>query len=169
MHIEQKNFVKKVKKKYPIYFTNTNVLDVGSLNINGTNKRYFKGCNYLGLDLCKGKNVDIICPIHLFETSQKFDVIICTEMLEHDKHWKKSLLAMKDLLKKNGLLILTAAGINREEHGTSFKEPCSSPFTNDYYRNIDNTMLSETIGKYFDCTITLSDDLNDIYFVGIKI
>ena len=40
-HEQQKNFFKRVKEKYPKYFTDVKVLDIGSLDINGSIKDVF--------------------------------------------------------------------------------------------------------------------------------
>jgi len=59
-HLQQQNFVKKVKEKYPKFFTDVSVLDIGSLDINGNVKHFFSHpYRYVGVDLCEGKNVDV--------------------------------------------------------------------------------------------------------------
>jgi hypothetical protein len=35
-HLEQKVYIKSIKDKFPYYFNNTKVLEIGSLNINGS-------------------------------------------------------------------------------------------------------------------------------------
>jgi len=175
MHDEQIDFCKKVKKKYPNHFKKKRVLDVGSLDINGNNRYLFKNCHYLGLDIVAGNNVDIVCHVHelIYDNPLPiFNTIICTEMLEHDKHWKKSLTAMYLLLKKGGLLLITAAGINRPEHGTTKTTPEDSPGTNNYYRNISAKMI-EKVYNYENIAfklleITNSNSNNDIGVILIK-
>ena len=70
-HTEQRNFCKSVKAKYPDFFKNKKVLDIGSLDINGSNRDLFENCDYIGLDVGEGKNVDIISIGHLFIYSIK--------------------------------------------------------------------------------------------------
>lgn len=169
MHLEQIEYCKNIKENYSKHFENKNVLDVGSMDINGNNRYLFTDCDYLGLDIGKGKNVDVVCQIHKFK-SNKFDTIISTEMLEHDKHWKESLLSMYNLLKVGGLLMLTAASTNRKEHGTTKTDTFSSPFTTDYYKNITEEMLNEVLKdlKYKKFEITISNNKKDIGFILIK-
>jgi len=64
MHKEQKNFCRSVKKQFPEYFRRKKVVDVGSLDINGSNRPLFKKCLYVGIDLIEGKNVDMIGNAH---------------------------------------------------------------------------------------------------------
>lgn len=171
MHREQVDYINSVKDRHPKFFVNKSVLDVGSMDINGNNRIFFDNCNYVGLDIGEGKNVDVVCPIHEALFLFEFDTIISTEMLEHDKYWKESLKAMVDNLKRGGMLILTAAGYNRKEHGTTRTEPLSSPFTNDYYKNITEQMLIKGLDVYKtfkEFEIKTDMDGKDIYFFGVK-
>jgi hypothetical protein len=73
-------------------------------------------------------------------------------------------------LKEGGLLIITAAGEGRPEHGTSNHHPNASPATNDYYQNITNRMFQEVLNPSMFHTYFLSQrpDTQDIQFYGIK-
>ena len=87
-HKEQINYVNKVKNKFPEYFKNKKVLDIGSLDVNGNNRFLFDNCNYIGLDVGDGNNVDVVCPGHKYDApSEFFDVIISTEVFEHDLYY----------------------------------------------------------------------------------
>ncbi len=163
-HKQQINFCKSVSKQYSGFFNNCNVLEVGSLNINGTVRNLFTDCNYIGLDLGKGKGVDVVSPVHLYK-HDPFDTIICTEMLEHDQYFEKSLQAMYDLLKPFGLIIITAASTGRKEHGTAKRNQQDSPFTS-YYKNVTKEMLEPFTKKF---KLQHLEILNtDIRFWGIK-
>ena len=141
-HTEQKEFIKSVKQKFPTMFVNKTIIDFGSLDINGSNKEWFENCNYTGVDISEGKNVDYVSKCHEYIDNIKYDVVISTEMLEHDMYWKESLKNMLSLLKSKGLLILTCATTGRPEHGTRRSDPFTSPFTSkidewkDYYKNL---------------------------------
>jgi len=138
MHNEVKDHFRMVKKKHPQFFWNKKILEVGSLYVNGSIRQFFWFNKlYLGLDIGEGKNVDLVCPIECFEAPEAFDVVASSEMLEHSDRWQEALTSMYECLKPKGLFILTCAAPNREPHGVSWsKDPESSPFTNDYYRNI---------------------------------
>jgi len=141
-HKEQKEFIKKVKNLFPDMFRKKMVIDFGSLDINGSNKEWFEDCNYVGIDIQEGKNVDYVSKCHEYIDEPVYDVVISTEMLEHDMYWEKSLQNMLELLKPKGLLIITCATTGRPEHGTRRSDPFTSPFTSkidewcDYYRNL---------------------------------
>lgn len=173
MHKEAKSFLELVKRKFPVYFSDVNVLDCGSLDINGNNRYLFTNSKYTGIDIVEGKNVDVVTKVHefLLGVTGVYDVIISSEMLEHDKHYVESLKTMFRLLKPDGLLIITAAGEGRAEHGTTKSNPVDSPLTNDYYKNITIPMLCEGLDmKAFKAypETHINKKIGDIYFVGIK-
>lgn len=179
-HPEQIEFCKQVKKRHPQFFKGKTVIDVGSLDINGNNRYLFQSfynpCKYLGIDIVPGKNVDLVAPAHEalnpYMGYIKFtpDVIISTECLEHDEYWRDTIAAMYGVLKSGGLLLITAAGEGREEHGTKKIDPWCSPGTNDYYQNITTEMLSEVLKPemFTEFFIGRNEKAKDIYCYGIK-
>ena len=168
MHKEVKRFCLSVKNTYPQFFQNSDVLDCGSLDINGNNRWLFDDCNYMGIDIVEGKNVDIVTKVHDFKMDFHFDCVICTEMLEHDEDFAASLNAMFNFLKPDGLLLITAAGYGRGEHGTHEIKPQDSPLTNNYYCNISVSMLLQGLDLTKFSSYTISYYKTDIRFAGIK-
>ena len=65
-HREQRFFCEAVRNTFPQYFNGKKVLEVGSLDINGSIRDLFQNCEYTGIDLGEGKGVDVICPGHLY-------------------------------------------------------------------------------------------------------
>jgi len=63
------------------------VLEIGSLNVNGSVRGLFDG-PYLGIDMQDGPGVDLVMNAHALVSTpldgEPFEVIVCTEMLEHD-------------------------------------------------------------------------------------
>ena len=90
-------------------------------------------------------------------------------MLEHDEYFGESLNAMFNLTKSGGLILITAAGKGREEHGTHNHHPKDSPLTRDYYCNIDVQMLLLGLDLTKFSWYTISYYKTDIRFAGIKI
>ena len=168
MHKEVRKFCLAVKNTYPQFFQNSVVLDCGSLDINGNNRYLFDNCFYKGIDIVEGKNVDFVGEVHNFKSKIKFDCVICTEMLEHDEDFAASLNAMFNFIKPGGLLLITAAGYGREEHGTHEIKPQDSPLTNNYYCNISVTMLLQGLDLTKFSWYTISYVKTDIRFAGIK-
>lgn len=144
-HPAQVQYCTEVKAKHPEHFTNVDVLDVGSMDINGNNRYLFDDYLYTWIDVWPGKNVDIVCSGHLYCPWKQYDTVISTEMLEHNKYWKETLQNMYNLLKDDGLLLFTCAWEWRAEHWTTRTTPDDAPFTNDYYRNVNEEMLREAL------------------------
>lgn len=168
MHKRVKQYCESVKSRHPENFNRKDVLDCGSLDINGNNRYLFTACTYTGIDICAGKNVDVVTRVHKFSPGKQFDAVISTEMLEHDEHWKLSLRNMFALTKAGGLLLFTAAGTNRPEHGTSEHLPGDSPETNSYYRNLTVEMIIEALDLDAFAWFEISYRQTDIRFAGIK-
>lgn len=167
-HKGQIEFCEAVKALYPSYFKDSNVIDAGSRDINGTNKYLFEECKYVGVDIIAGKNVDLISPIHKVKYPNNVDVLISTEMLEHDKDWEESLINMYKLLKKKGLMIITCASTGRKEHGTKINAPEASPTTVNYYQNLNLSAISSILKKTMYKEYYLKQKETDLYFYGIK-
>lgn len=169
MHQAQRNFCESVKRRFPDRFKDANVLDCGSQDINGNNRYLFDGGQYVGIDIGEGPNVDVVSPIHLF-MGEGYDVIISTECFEHDRHYKESLLNIVRMLKPGGLFVFTCATTGRKEHGTTQSRPGSSPFTNDYYKNLTEEDIREAISMdiFSEYEFSVNTDAKDLYFWGIK-
>lgn len=157
------------KERFPLSFKSKDILDVGSLDINGNNRYLFEDCHYTGIDLWEWKNVDIVCSAHEYAPDKQYDTIISTEMLEHNKYWKESLWNMLSLLKSGWLMLITCAWEWRPEHWTTRTSPVDAPFTNDYYMNIYTCDFIEAFNpdiyfSYYD----ISKYGTDFRFVGVK-
>lgn len=86
---------------------NLEILDVGC----GEKPYYpfFKGKvdEYIGIDINRWSNVDIICSGEALAFKDKmFDVILCVQTLEHLTEPKKALRECQRVLKSDGLLLL---------------------------------------------------------------
>jgi SAM-dependent methyltransferase len=145
-HEAQQQFVGLVRAAQPRHFTKCRVLEVGSLNINGSVRQFFSDCWYLGVDLGVGRDVDLVSHVcDLPECYGPFDTVISCESLEHDARWQESLRRMWALLAPGGLLLVTCAGPARPPHGIASCEPECSPFTLDYYSSISDEQVRDAL------------------------
>lgn len=166
MHPAQQQFCERIRDKYPKHFNGVEVLDCGSMDINGNNRYLFTDCQYTGIDLGQGKNVDHVSPIHKWKG--KYDTIISTECFEHDKDYKKSFKNIVKMLKPGGMFLFTCATTGRRPHGTTEMNPESSPFTNDYYKNLTQSDIEKAMGMEAFRVYRFEVNHSDLYFWGIK-
>ena len=175
-HIDQINFVKEFRKFYVNNGFNRDIkiLEIGSLDVNGNIRNLFNFTNeYIGIDLEKGPNVDIILDgTDIDRLNKKFDIIISCECFEHAKNWKVIFKKMCQISKPNSFIIISVASTGRVEHGTERSGNWQSPGNkDDYYLNL----TKKDFTKNFDLSNIFSNyfffyNLNsfDLYFVGIK-
>ncbi len=171
-HLEQQFFLKYAKLTFPKFFRKTKVLEVGSLNINGTVRVFFEEPEqYVGCDLGPGPNVDVVCCGHELQyPNGSFDVSISCECFEHDIHWQKTFRKMWKLTRPEGLVVFSSATEGRPEHGTTNATPQDAPFTNDYYHNltakdfVESFKLSDMFSYY---RFFINNAAHDLYFWGI--
>lgn len=175
-HQQQHEFIDLVKSHYPDSFKNKTVLEFGSHNINGSVRRHFQDCAYIGVDAGPGRDVDIISIAHEYDLpDQTFDTVISCEMFEHDPHWEKSFNNMVRLCKTNGLVLFSCATTGRAKHGTLYCEPHSSPNTVDlgweYYRNLTEKDFREQFdfdNLFETYQFSVNKFVYDLYFFGVK-
>jgi SAM-dependent methyltransferase len=177
-HNQQRDFCNKVKNLFPEYFDNVRVLDIGSLDINGSNHFLFTNYVYMGIDVGKGRNVNYVSLGHEYKPldNKKYDIVISTECFEHDKHWDKTIQNVIDnLLKPNGMFIFTCATTGRAEHGTRRTTKSDSPFTSqmddwsDYYKNLteEDMKFSVDLSSFIMHRFYVNEESHDLYFWGI--
>jgi len=171
-HQEQKVWCNYVKNKHPEMFKNVHVCDIGSLDINGNNRYLFQDYKYIGVDICPGRNVDVICRGHAFTPLIQFDVVISAECFEHDEFYTYTLQnIVHTLLRPGGLFIFTCATDGRHEHGTRRTSPEDSPATQDYYMNINESHVRAALdieNEFSEFEFEVNNNTYDLYFYGIK-
>ena len=97
-------------------------LEVGSLDVNGSVRGWFEG-PYVGVDARSGPGVDVVMDgHHLLYDDQTYDVVVSTEMLEHDPAFWLSLTEMGRVLRPGGHLLLTTRGncFGRHDHPADY-------------------------------------------------
>jgi SAM-dependent methyltransferase len=178
-HQQQRDFYERVKSKLPRFFSDVRVLDVGSLDINGSTKDLFQHpFYYVGLDLAEGNNVNVVCPGHLYDSGFLFDVVTSSECFEHDMYYARTLQNMVRLLRPGGLMAFTCATDGRQEHGTLRTAQWDAPLLEkvdekwaNYYKNINEDDVRSAIdinNTFSDFEFEIEEETRDLYFWGIK-
>jgi len=165
-HLQQQRWLILMRSIFPKYFRNCSVLDVGSANINGSNRFLFDSCSYIGVDMMPWKGVNKVMKGK--DVQGRFNTVICTEALEHDPDWG---LTLENIINcAVDCLVVTCAINPRPEHGTKRTARKGSPFNGeDYYQNIDPYKFLEIIkkGGFLHYRVKCTSN-GDLYFIGFK-
>lgn len=173
-HKEQLEFMSLIRQEFPTRFNSRRVLEVGSLDINGSVRSTFNQCDYVGIDVAPGPGVDVVSQGQDYGAPDaSFDVVVSCEVMEHNPHWIKTMRNMVRLCKPDGMIIMTCATLGRKEHGTARTSPDASPLTVnlgwDYYRNlaIDDFNKKQVVDD-IDHAFMYNWLSHDLYMIGFK-
>ena len=98
------------------------VLEVGARNINGTLRDVIQPLKprlYIGIDIQDGPGVDLVLDVLDAPRVLRpggFDVVLCAGTLGYIDDWGGALKAMMTLLRRGGVLLLTARGPDFARH-----------------------------------------------------
>lgn len=128
--------------------TGARVLELGSLDINGSVRSLFNdlvsnGGYYLGLDVQEGPGVDLVADASVYTEDTPYDIVVCAEVFEHTALWKKIIKNTHSLLVPGGMFIATMAGEGRHPHSAIDENPIRDW---EYYKNVTGPMLEEGLG-----------------------
>jgi SAM-dependent methyltransferase len=140
-HAAQLEYVRLVSEHLDQFFRHCKVLEIGSLDIEGSVRSLFTECDYTGIDVGPGRGVDVVCEGQRYDAPDgTFDVVLSCESMEHNPFWEETFRNMIRICRPGGLVMMTCATIGRPEHGTSKSGPNASPLTValgwNYYRNL---------------------------------
>ena len=155
------NYLNKIKEKYPKYFVNQKVLELGSRNVNGTIKPVFSNCDWVGIDWVKGDDVDVVCRNHEYKGKENdFDVLISFSTFEHDPLWVESIEHNLPFLKQDGLIIFSWCGIGSSPHGLDYSSNQEKYKSMDYYSDEYQELLKNDTNYYPKSLKEMLDLLN---------
>lgn len=172
-HPQQQEFVGHIAAAFPGSFAGCRVLEIGSLDINGSVRRHFRDCDLVGIDLGEGPGVDVVCEAQDYDAPDaSFDTVVCCEVMEHNPHWLATFANMARLCRPGGLVLMTCASFGRVEHGTRRTTPEHAPLVPwDYYRNLGRRDFERgfDVPGHFPVHGFFSDfSACDLYFAGFR-
>ena len=115
MDVVTKNFVLDfINKKKNENNTNLSILEVGSKDVNGSIRSLFTDTLdievYHGVDMEDGESVDFVghlCEEKISERlNSEYDIVLCLNVLEHDRLWRRTFDAILNYTKQGGNLLL---------------------------------------------------------------
>jgi len=89
------------------------IIDVGAYNINGSFRATLEKLNpkeYVGVDIELGPDVDMVCDGNKLVEKfgrESFDLVVCTELLEHVIDWVPVISNIKNVCKRGGKILIT--------------------------------------------------------------
>jgi SAM-dependent methyltransferase len=175
-HPQQLEFLESVRAIFPAAFAGRRVLEIGSLDINGSVRSLFSGCDYIGIDVAAGRGVDMVCQGQDYDAPDaSFDTVISCEAMEHNPYWKATLANMFRLCKPGGLVVMTCASTGRREHGTTRATPADSPLTVglgwEYYHNLTAGEIRGALPLQEACAefaFFMNRNSFDLYFIALR-
>ena len=132
------------------------VLEVGSLDVNGSVRHFYK--DYIGIDLREGKGVDLVYKDKIPFDDETFDKVLYLETMEHDLYFWKTIEEMVRVLKKGGKLIITARGYGFPKHD----------FPNDFYRFSDQSLVRLMLDHLTEVVVTEETGDGGVFGCGVK-
>lgn len=95
------------------------VLEFGSLNINGSCRELLPAARYYGIDLQSGPGVDEIADATVWQHPTlygHFDICLCSEVFEHLRDWPMIVKNAAAHLSDTGIFVSTCASDGRPAH-----------------------------------------------------
>ena len=112
MHESSYNEMKRFTERYLDHDRELSVLDVGSLDVNGSYRDLFDNpkWNYTGLDIVHGKNVDIVSKdaYRYPFPDGAFDVVITGSVIEHVEDMHTFVRELTRVMKPSGIMCIIA-------------------------------------------------------------
>ncbi len=162
MHVEALGFVAITAHRLGPFGS---VLELGGRNVNGTPRPLFPGAQYVSVDIVDGPGVDIVCDATTYRPDERFDAVVCCEVLEHAEDADGFVATAWGALKPGGLLIFTAACPPRAPHSAVDGGPLRA---GEFYRNVDPALMASWLVGWKDAEIETHEDRGDIYATARK-
>jgi SAM-dependent methyltransferase len=113
----------------------TRCLDIGGRDVEGSARDVFRYTTWDVMNIRQTPASTFVHDATVFDPSiGPFDLVLCTEVLEHVEHWRLILQNAFKWLADGGHFIVTAAGIGRPVHSGVNQTPKLEP--GEHYANL---------------------------------
>ncbi|MCX7620228.1 MAG: class I SAM-dependent methyltransferase [Acidimicrobiales bacterium] len=146
----------------------TTVLEIGSLDINGSIRPLFAGASsYHGVDIVAGPGVDEIADAATWVPPRQYSVVICAEVLEHAPAWRDILAMMWQATEPSGRLLMTCATEPRPPH-SAIDGLALRP--DEYYANVPVASVVSIVQQWraASWSVDWARDRGDLYLSATK-
>jgi SAM-dependent methyltransferase len=127
------------------------MLDLGGRDINGSVRDLLPAAKWTGLDIAAGPGVDLVhdATTPWPDGFDRFDLVVCTEVLEHVERWPAVLRTASQALEPGGpeVLFVTCASTGRRPHGASGE---MDPPPGEWYANVPPELLKAHLLNAFE-------------------
>jgi len=164
---EQRFFLGLMKRHLPDHFRNRQVLEIGRVGAASATMEWFEQCRMAlpnAQSIQDGRPAD---PAEVYPAGgESYDTIVSCETLEHLPQWREAFTNAVRMLKSDGLMVVSCAGLGRRQHETRRYPPASGE---DYYRNLaPEDFAGIDLAARFGVWAFLEDRIvHDLYFVGL--
>lgn len=118
-------------------------LDIGGRDLNGHPRHLWPHITWTVLDLRPGPGVDIVADATTWTPDRLYDVVLCTEVLEHVEQWPAVIATAADALAAGGRLVVTCAAPGRAPHSGVDAVPSLQP--DEWYGNVAPDDLADVL------------------------
>lgn len=169
MHAEAYQWLQYVVSAHvlPSLFGQAAVLEFGARDVNGSARPLFPGAAYVGVDVQDGPGVEIVADAADFDGHQLFDVVVCTETLEHCQSPWRVLASAYRALRSGGMFLVTAAAPPRQPHRC---DGTQGELGGEHYANIVPADLDDELHRLgFHVSELRYDAMHgDVYALAVK-
>ena len=119
MHAEVIQWLSETVAAHDLNRCEYDVLEVGSLNVNGSARDHFDQVGlYWGIDIVDGNGVDVVCNAHDMEPfgDDEFDIVVSCNCIEHDDDDEATMAEIGRVLRPGGHFLLCAPAHGFPQH-----------------------------------------------------
>jgi cyclopropane fatty-acyl-phospholipid synthase-like methyltransferase len=143
------------------------VLEIGSLDINGSPRALVLDCEWYGIDMQAGTAVDEIADAASWRSDRRFDLVVCAEVLEHTNSVYDLLVTAAHHLEPEGRLIVTCATDGRAPHSAVDGGPVRA---GEFYENVgpEYLLTCARAAGFAPLRFETHHERGDLYLLAVK-